>query len=68
VEDTTRREPAEVPSVEGLGLREAVRTLHREGFHVAVQGSGRVLRTSPGAGAHARPGSTVSVYARGAEP
>jgi cell division protein FtsI (penicillin-binding protein 3) len=68
VEDTTRREPAEVPSVEGLGLREAVRALHREGFRVAVQGSGRVLRTSPGAGAHARAGSTVTVYARGAEP
>jgi hypothetical protein len=35
---------------------------------VAVQGSGRVRYTSPGAGARARPGATVTVHAGGAEP
>ncbi len=66
--DSSRREPVEVPGVEGLALREAVRTLHRAGFHVAVQGSGRVRHTSPAAGARGRPGATVTVHARGAEP
>ncbi len=64
--DSARPGPTEVPTVTGLGLREAVRALHREGFHVAVQGSGRALRTSPAAGARARPGATITLYAQGA--
>jgi cell division protein FtsI (penicillin-binding protein 3) len=66
--DSARPAPAEVPSVAGLPLREAVRTLHREGFHVAVQGSGRALRTAPEAGERLRPGGTVTVLAQGGAP
>jgi beta-lactam-binding protein with PASTA domain len=40
-----------VPDVAGMPLRDAVRRLHAAGFQLRVEGSGRVLRTVPAAGA-----------------
>lgn len=48
-----------VPSVRGLSVREAVRTLHAAGFRVKLLPSGEVGRTRPAAGAAAREGSLV---------
>jgi len=48
----------EVPSVYGLDTRQAVRTLHAAGFHVALT-TGNASRTRPAAGALARGGSVV---------
>lgn len=66
--DSARPAPVEIPSVAGLALRDAVRSLHHEGFHVAVQGTGRARRTSPAAGQRLRPGRTVTIVAGGTEP
>jgi cell division protein FtsI (penicillin-binding protein 3) len=56
--------PREVPAVEGLPLRDAVRRLHARGLHVRVEGSGRVVRSAPAAGTRLAPGDTVSLVAR----
>jgi Cell division protein FtsI/penicillin-binding protein 2 len=48
-----------VPDVEGLTLRQAVRELHRAGFHVRISGFGRASGTSPAAGEEASPGTVV---------
>jgi cell division protein FtsI (penicillin-binding protein 3) len=53
--------PRAVPDVSGQSLRAAVRTLHRGGFRVRVEGSGNVTGTIPAAGTPAQPGSTVVV-------
>jgi len=55
--------PRPVPDVRGLGLRAAARALHRGGFEVRIEGWGRVVSTSPAAGAAALPGTTVIVHA-----
>ncbi len=58
--------PAErraIPNVSGGSLRRAASALHRRGFHVAVHGSGRVLRTTPAAGDSLRLGAIVTVWA-----
>jgi cell division protein FtsI (penicillin-binding protein 3) len=52
-----------VPNVSGGSLRHAAGALHRRGFHVAVHGSGKVLRTTPAAGDSLRLGGIVTVWA-----
>jgi hypothetical protein len=44
-------------------VRRAAYTLHRRGFHVAIQGAGVAVRTSPAAGDSAAQGATVTVWA-----
>lgn len=48
-----------VPTVRGLNLRDAVRTLHAAGFRVRVTDGGVAGRTRPAAGASARAGAVV---------
>jgi cell division protein FtsI (penicillin-binding protein 3) len=57
-------EPVAVPSVAGRTLREAALALHRRGFRMSLRGMGRVLRTTPEAGASAPPGASVTVWAQ----
>jgi hypothetical protein len=52
-----------VPNVAGRSLREAVRTLHRRGFRVALKGWGVAQRTAPAAGDSAAAGSVVTLFA-----
>jgi cell division protein FtsI (penicillin-binding protein 3) len=52
-----------VPDVTSLGMREAVRTLHRRGFRVALRGWGAAEHTWPAAGDSAAAGSTVTLFA-----
>jgi cell division protein FtsI (penicillin-binding protein 3) len=52
-------EPRAIPDVQGLTVRQAVRELHRAGFHVRVSGLGMASGTSPEAGALAAPGTVV---------
>ncbi len=54
-----------VPDVAGLGLREAVRTLHRAGFRVRLDGWGSAAGTAPAAGTDVPPGTIVRL--RGSE-
>lgn len=49
-----------VPNVNGLDLRDAVRTLHAAGFQVRLV-EGVTLRTKPAAGSYARAGSAVAL-------
>jgi cell division protein FtsI (penicillin-binding protein 3) len=55
--------PRPVPDVAGRSIREAALALHRRGFQVNLRGLGRVVRTVPGAGESARPGTAVMVLA-----
>jgi hypothetical protein len=57
-EATGPRQLTPVPSVRGLSVREAVRTLHAAGFQVKLARGVRG-RTQPSAGASAREGSVV---------
>jgi cell division protein FtsI (penicillin-binding protein 3) len=52
-----------VPDVTGLGMREAVRTLHRRGFRVVLRGWGAAEHTWPAAGDSAAAGATVTLFA-----
>src|SRR5438445_9507629 len=52
-----------VPDVTGRPLREAVRALHRRGFHVALKGWGVAHHTWPAAGDSAAAGATVTLFA-----
>src|SRR5439155_1380614 len=52
-----------VPDVAGFGMREAVRTLHRRGFRVALRGWGFAEHTWPAAGDSAAAGSMVTLFA-----
>ena len=54
--------PRPVPDVSGRTLRDAVRLLHRRGFHVVIKGWGTVERTWPAAGASAAAGALVTVF------
>lgn len=60
-EPTPPRDPVRVPTLDGAPLREGARRLHRLGFHVRVEGSGRVRSTRPAAGSPARMGDTVTL-------
>ena len=53
-----------VPDVTGLGIREAVRALHRRGFRVALRGWGAAEHTWPAAGDSANVGSVVTLFAQ----
>jgi cell division protein FtsI (penicillin-binding protein 3) len=53
------RKPVDVPSLEGLPLRDAARRAHALGLRVELSGSGRVVRTEPAAGARAASGDTL---------
>ena len=57
-ETDERTELRPVPSVYGLDVRQAVRTLHAAGFHVSLA-AGNAPRTRPAAGTLARSGSVV---------
>ena len=57
-------EPVTVPSVAGRSVREAALALHRRGLRMSLHGMGRVVRTTPEAGAEASPGASVSVWAQ----
>jgi len=48
-----------VPEVRGLSMRAAVRTLHRAGFRVTIDGTGTAGETSPAAGTMLPSGSVV---------
>jgi cell division protein FtsI (penicillin-binding protein 3) len=61
--DSAQAAPVAVPAVAGQQARAATLALHRRGFRVALRGMGRVTRTEPAAGANARSGSTVTVWA-----
>src|SRR2546425_4136478 len=52
-----------VPNVPGRPLRDAIRVLHRRGFHVVLKGWGPVDHTWPGAGDSAAVGSVVTLFA-----
>ena len=54
--------PRPIPDVSGRTLRDAVRLLHRRGFHVVIKGWGNVEKTWPAAGAEAAAGSLVTVF------
>jgi len=51
-----------VPDVRGLPARAALRQLHAQGFEVEWHGSGRAVRSVPGAGAPLAPGERVQVF------
>jgi hypothetical protein len=61
-----RLEPdsATVPDVADLPLRDAVQRLHAAGLRVQVEGSGRVRRTQPAAGARLMRGEVVRAVGR----
>jgi cell division protein FtsI (penicillin-binding protein 3) len=62
--DTAAAGPGRVvPDVSGRPLREAVRSLHRRGFRVALRGWGTPDRTVPAAGSTAPAGSIVTLFA-----
>ncbi|MBD5173145.1 MAG: transpeptidase family protein [Bacteroidales bacterium] len=53
-----------VPSVVGLGLRDAIAALENNGFNVQFKGSGYVAAQTPAPGTHATPGSKVTLSLR----
>jgi len=57
-------EPVTVPSVAGRSVREAALALHRRRLRMSLHGMGRVVRTTPEAGADASPAASVSVWAQ----
>jgi cell division protein FtsI (penicillin-binding protein 3) len=50
-----------IPTVEGLALRDAARTLHAAGFRVSVEGHGSVQSIYPQAGSTMRRGQVVRI-------
>ena len=54
--------PVPVPDVAGVSVRQAVLTLHRRGFRVALHGLGNIVRSAPAAGERVPPGTTISVW------
>jgi cell division protein FtsI (penicillin-binding protein 3) len=59
-------EQAAVPDVTGMPMRDGVRRLHSAGFRLRVEGTGRVVRTIPEAGAAASPDAVIRVIGQGA--
>ncbi len=51
-----------VPSVKGLGVREAVRALEDAGYNVAVSGTGYALGTTPAQGTPLPRGGKVTIH------
>lgn len=60
------RIPGKVPDVRGRTLREAIATLSAQGYHVRVQGNGRVDSQSPSPGTELAPGGVCELHAGGA--
>jgi cell division protein FtsI/penicillin-binding protein 2 len=60
------RIPGKVPDVRGRTLREAIATLSAQGYHVRVQGNGRVDSQSPSPGTELAPGGVCELLAGGA--
>jgi cell division protein FtsI (penicillin-binding protein 3) len=56
-----------VPTVAGLELRDAARTLHAAGFRVSIEGHGAVQSTYPEPGTTLRRGQVVRVIGGGAQ-
>jgi len=56
-------DPRPVPSIAGLPLRDAVRTLHRAGFRVVLTDASAAGVTEPAAGTSLRPGAIVRLAA-----
>ena len=54
-----------IPDVSGMSMRDGVRRLHEAGFRLRVEGSGRVLRTVPAAGAAIEAESVIRIIAGG---
>jgi cell division protein FtsI (penicillin-binding protein 3) len=52
-----------IPDVSGMPLRDGVRRLHEAGFRLHLEGSGRIVRTVPAAGAEAVAASVIRVIA-----
>jgi cell division protein FtsI (penicillin-binding protein 3) len=61
-------DPVLVPDVVGKSVREAAFALHRRGFRVRLDGSGRVVSTKPEGGASLALGRTVTVVGRRSAP
>jgi cell division protein FtsI (penicillin-binding protein 3) len=59
----SRARGGRVPDVLGLGLREAVSHLHRDGLHVRVEGRGQVVRTTPAPGDSVGAQRVVTLFA-----
>ena len=60
LQEPVKRELRVVPSVFGLNVRQATRTLYAAGFQVSIVPGGEV-RTRPAAGTMLRAGSTVQL-------
>ncbi|HSJ09266.1 MAG TPA: penicillin-binding transpeptidase domain-containing protein, partial [Longimicrobiales bacterium] len=58
--------PMVVPDVSGMPMRDGVRRLHAAGFRLRLEGSGRIERTVPGAGAAGDADEVVRVIGGGA--
>ena len=61
--DTASQAPREVPDTRGRSLRQAAHVLHAAGFRVRIDGSGRVVSSSPPAGAVSERGAVVRIVA-----
>jgi cell division protein FtsI (penicillin-binding protein 3) len=61
---SSRRRTDGMPDVAGLPMRDAVSRIHAAGFTVEIQGSGRVVRTVPAAGASPGGARTVRLVGR----
>lgn len=57
-----------LPSVVGMGLKDALYLLERRGLNVSISGRGRVVQQIPAAGSTARRGETVSLLLQPAQP
>ncbi len=51
----------QVPNVIGMGAKTAIHTLRQKNLNVNVQGSGKVVSQSMAAGAHFKPGQTITI-------
>jgi cell division protein FtsI (penicillin-binding protein 3) len=61
--DTSGYDPAPIPPVVGLSVRQAVWQLHHLGFRVTLRGDGaRIVQSSPERGASLAPGGTVVIW------
>ena len=74
---TTRNDSGVVPAVSGQSVTSAIAAIQAAGFVAQVSNTrvqslsvpkGRVVYTSPGAGTHLQPGSTVRIYVSSGTP
>jgi cell division protein FtsI (penicillin-binding protein 3) len=61
-------ESVSVPDVTGLSLRTAAQRIHEAGWHVVLQGGGRVVATQPPVGTRLRRGESVVLLGSGRSP